>query len=226
MTVNSLVHRVPSSVFLSAVTYDEEAASLWRMWLSEEERACVTSFGAQSRKREFVAGRAAARKLLAERLGTPPAQVPLRRAEDDAVDVDVADWHVSIAHSGPHALAACARHSVGADLEHIEPRDPAIARFLFAPEDRGLVESLPYTSDAALVLCWALKEAVLKGQRTGFRTSPKDLHMAVQPEEETALVGVEGEGRWTVHYAKLEAYWGTIALPRSPGDRVQNQEPG
>ncbi len=224
MTVDSLAHRVPSSVFLSAVTYDEDAASVWQTWLSEEEQACVASFGAQSRKREFVAGRAAARQLLAEQLDTTPARVPLRRAEDDAVDVDGADWHISIAHSGPHAIAACARHPIGTDLEHIEPRDPAIARFLFAPEDRGLVESLPYDSDAALVLCWALKEAVLKARRTGFRRSPKDLHMSVQPEKDTALVRVEGDGRWIAHYAKLEAYWGTVALPSGPGPRVHKRD--
>lgn len=213
MTVDSLSGHVPSSVTLFVVTYEDEAAARWREWLSEEERACVQSFGSDKRRREFVAGRAAARRLLADCLDTVPERVPLRRAADEAVDVEAADWQVSIAHSGLHAIAGCARHRIGVDLEHIQPRDPAIARFLFAPEDRGLVDALPYDADAALVLCWTLKEAVLKARRTGFRTSPKELHLQVRPESETASVEVEGGERWTVPFSRLQGYWGAVATP-------------
>jgi len=223
MTLDSLSGRVPTSVFLRGITYDEERAPVWRAWLSEEEEACVASFGSAKRRREFIAGRAAARQLLADCLDVPPERVPLRRAEDDAVDVAVTNWRVSISHSGPHALAAAARHRIGVDLEHIEPRDPAIERFLFAPEDRGLIEGLPYDSDAALILCWALKEAVLKARRTGFRTSPKELSLHVEPERETAVIEVENGGRWTGLFARLDDYWGAVAYPETSdrGGRAQ-----
>jgi 4'-phosphopantetheinyl transferase len=223
MRVDSLLRRVPTSVFLRGITYDEERAPVWKTWLSQEEGACVASFGSAKRRREFVAGRAAARRLLADCLDVPPERVPLRRAEDDAVDVVGADWRVSISHSGPHALAACARHPIGVDLEHIEPRDPAIERFLFAPEDRGLIEELPYDSDAALILCWALKEAVLKARRTGFRTSPKGLLLHVQSERETALIEGTDAGRWTCLFARLDDYWGAVAYPEA-GDRSGRAE--
>lgn len=215
MTVDSLSSGLPESVALSAVTYDGDDASTWYDWLSAEERVCIASFGAETRRREFLAGRAAARQLLAEPLDTTPDRVPLRRADDDAVDVEAGDWRVSIAHSGPHAIAACARHPIGADLEHVEPRDPAIARFLFAPEDRGLAEALPYDANSALVLCWTLKEATLKARRTGFRTSPKELHLTVEPADQQARVEVEGGGRWTLVYARLDDYWGGVAVPAS-----------
>ena len=213
MTVDSLSRRGPSSVFLRAVTYEEERASVWHTWLSQEEDACVSSFGSDKRRREFVAGRAVARQLLADCLDVAPDRVPLRRAEDEAVDVVGTNWRVSISHSGPHALAAAARHRIGVDLEHIKPRDPAIARFLFAPEDRDLIEELPYDSDAALILCWTLKEAVLKARRTGFRTSPKELSIRVRPERKTALVEVEDGGQWTVLFARLYGYWGAVPYP-------------
>jgi 4'-phosphopantetheinyl transferase len=213
MTVDSLRRRLPASVFLSAVTHDEDEAVAWREWLSAEEQECVAAFGSAKRRREFVAGRAAARRLLADRLDTTPAEVPLRRAADEAVDVEAPGWHVSIAHSGPHALAACARHRLGVDLERIQPRDPAIARFLFAPDDRGLPDTLPYEAPAALILCWALKEATLKARRSGFRTSPKDLHLTVEPGGQTARVEVAEGGRWTVVYARLDGYWGAVAVP-------------
>ena len=223
MTVDSLSRRGPSSVFLRAVTYEEERASVWHTWLSQEEDACVSSFGSDKRRREFVAGRAVARQLLADCLDVAPDRVPLRRAEDEAVDVVGTNWRVSISHSGPHALAAAARHRIGVDLEHIKPRDPAIARFLFAPEDRDLIEELPYDSDAALILCWTLKEAVLKARRTGFRTSPKELSIRVRPERKTALVEVEDGGQWTVLFARLDGYWGAVAYPGT-NDLVGREE--
>lgn len=216
MRIDALADRLPAAVGLRAVTHDAAAAATWASWLSAEERECIAAFGAESRRREFVAGRAAARRLLAGRLSTPPAAVPLRRDPDGGVTVEAAPWHVSIAHSGPHALAACAPHAVGADLEQIQPRDPGIAEFLFRPADRGLVERLPYAADAGLILCWTLKEAVLKARRSGFRTSPKALRLTVAPASDTAAVRVDPNGRWHLHYARLDDYWAAVALPDPP----------
>lgn len=216
MTIDPLSDRLPASVGLRAVTYRPDAAAQWRDWLSGEERDCVAAFGAESRRHEFLAGRAAARLLLADRLSTTPGAVPLRRHPDGGVDVDAEPWHVSIAHSGPHAIAAAAPHAVGADLERIQPRDPAVASFLFRPEERGLIDRLPYESNAALLLCWSLKEAVLKARRSGFRTSPKALRLEVDPEAETARVEIDGEAAWHVYYARLDGYWGAVAVPLGP----------
>ncbi len=213
MTTGALARLLPSSVRVRGVAYEKEAAEEWRRWLSDEESACLASFGAEKRRQEFLAGRAAARRLLSECLRCPPGEVPLRRADDDAVDVEVPEWHVSIAHSGLRAIAACARHRVGVDLERIQARDPAIARFLFAPEDRGLVDGLPYDPDASLILCWALKEATLKARRSGFRTSPKDLMLDVQPDAGRAAVRVEGGEYWQVVFTRLDSFWATVAFP-------------
>lgn len=213
ISVEAFAQRLPSSTSIFTVTYDEGAASSWRDWLSDDEKSCIASFGAESRRREFLAGRAAARILLARELDVEPSVVPLQRGEDDAVDVVRGDWHVSIAHSGPHAVAACAQHPLGVDLERIKPRDPAIRRFLFAPDERDMVEQLPYDDDAALILCWTLKEAVLKGQRTGFRTSPKDVHLRVDSGEERGRADVEGRGAWSIYYTRAEDYWSAVAVP-------------
>lgn len=213
MNTDALSKRLPSDVRLQGVRYVAAKADRWRTWLSAAERRCIEGFGAESRRRDFLAGRAAARQLLSEALGTEPSAVPLRRADDDAVDVERGNWHVSIAHSDEHALAVCARHRIGVDLEWIQPRNPGIADFLFHADDRGMVDELPYPDPASLILCWALKEAVLKARRTGFRTSPQALRLSVQPEEETAHVRVEGGEEWTLVYAHLEGYWATVATP-------------
>lgn len=207
--------RLPSMVHLLGVTYEETQASRWREWLSDEERALVQSFGAETRRREFLAGRAAARRLLGEHLEMTPGRVPLRRAGDGAVEVDVSGWSLTIAHSGPHAVAACAPYLVGIDLEGIQPRDSGILDFLFHPWDRGIVESMPYGADAALVLCWALKESVLKARRSGFRTSPKALQLDVEPDAERASIHVEGGEAWTVYYTRIDGYWATVAVPNA-----------
>lgn len=216
MIVDALAQSLPPGVQIHGATYNPTHRDQWRAWLSEEEQALLSSFGAETRRHEFLAGRAAARQLLGACLDVPPADVPLRRAEDDAVDVPGSDWKVSIAHSGGHALAAAARHPVGSDLEHIRSRDPAIVDFLFPPEDRGCVDALPYAFDAALVLCWTLKEAVLKARRSGFRTSPKDLRLTVDPASETARVEIEEGRSWHLFYARLEGYWTAVALPSRP----------
>jgi 4'-phosphopantetheinyl transferase len=170
----------------------------WRTWLSEAERTCLESFGSEKRRREFIAGRAAARSLLAHRLSCDPADVPLRIANDGAVDVvrDAPDGstadgpiHLSIAHSGPHAVAAVSEEAVGVDLEEIVPRDARLERFLMAPDQRGLIGDWPYDRDASLVLAWTLKEAVLKARRSGFRLSPKKLHLTLN------VAGDEDDGR-------------------------------
>jgi 4'-phosphopantetheinyl transferase len=215
MIVDALAQSLPSGVQVQGATYTPTHREQWRAWLSEEEQALLSSFGAETRQHEFLAGRAAARQLLGACLDVPPADVPLRRAEDDAVDVVGADWQVSIAHSGGHALAAAARHAIGADLEHIQSRDPAIVDFLFPPEERGCVDALPYAFDAALVLCWTLKEAVLKARRSGFRRSPKDLHLAVEPEAGIATVRVRQGRTWRVYYMRLDDYWRAVAVPQA-----------
>jgi 4'-phosphopantetheinyl transferase len=216
--LSDLVEAVPSRVIVVGARHDPDRADVWRGWLSEEEKGCLKRFGAAKRRREFVTGRAAARTLLAEVLNTEPGQVPLRIASDGAVDVDAGGWKLSIAHSGPHAVAAVSTTAIGADLEHITERDPALKRFLLHPDDRGLVGDLPYDSDASLVLVWTLKEAVLKARRTGFRTSPKKLRLDVDPESRTAQVVVQDgnapASQWQVAYQRAGAYWCAVAVPK------------
>ncbi len=213
MTVDRLAQRTVSSVHLRGEAYDPTAASTWETWLPDAERRRLASFGAITRRHEFLLGRALARTLLSTHLDVAPVEVPLRCAADDGVDVEAGEWFVSIAHSDESALVGIAEHPLGIDLEAIRPRDAAVAEFLFAPDDRGLIEQLPYAFDAALVLCWALKESVLKARRSGFRRSPKELRLSVAPEEGRARIQVEEGRTWTVTYARIGDFWGTVAVP-------------
>lgn len=214
--LDALRKRLPGRAHLHGLTADAEAVSRWKAWLSDAEHRRWASFGAAKRKREFVAGRAAARTVLAHAWAVRPDTVRLHQADDGALDVEKSGWHVSLAHSGAHAVAACAPHPVGIDLEQIQPRDSSLRRFLFAPERRGLPDALPWDANTSLLLCWTLKESVLKARRSGFRCSPKDLHLSVDAPARRATVEVRGRETWTVGFERLHGCWCAVALPPGP----------
>lgn len=229
----------PSTVQVLTKTYAEEHVEMWRSWLSMEERRCLQSFGSEKRRREFTLGRAAARQLVGQHLDLAPSEVPLVVADDGAVDVVGRDLHLSIAHSGPHAVATLAPHPVGVDLEAVVERDHSLIRFLLHPDERDRVMRLfPYDTAPTIVLLWTLKESVLKARRSGFRLSPKKLRIDLEevegslqapPATGRVTVQVDGGIAWHVGYScvygresapasKTEespAYWSTIAVPAS-----------
>lgn len=184
--------------------------------LTPEERERLVAFGSAKRRREFALGRATARALLAERLALDEAAVPLRVGEDGAPEVEGALLHLSIAHaSTPErsvAAVAVAPHAVGVDVEVIRPRRPDLHRFLLHPDEGELLEALPCERDAAQVLLWTLKEAVLKARRSGLRTSPKAVCLALEPDEGTATAHL-GEEVWRLRYARRDGYFVAVAFP-------------
>lgn len=169
-------------------------------WLSSREQARVETFGSEKRRREFVLGRYAGRSLLAEHLGIRPEDVPLDVADSGAPDVDVGALHLSIAHTHPYAVAVAARRRVGVDVERIRERRPDLYRFVLHPDEYDLLDRLPLDHDRIQILSWALKEAVLKGLRTGFRLSPKKLRLDLDWSARGARILVEEEQVWEARF--------------------------
>src|SRR5690606_23625683 len=184
--------------------------------LTADERVRVAAFGSEKRRREFALGRATARALLAEHLRLAEPEVPLRIGADGAPELD-GGLHVSIAHAATPertlAAAAVAARPVGVDLEVIRPRRPDLYRFVLHPDEYGLLDALPYDRDAAQVLAWTLKEAVLKAMRTGLRTSPKRLRLTVEPALRTACVRAEDGGAWALRYDERDGCFVAVAFP-------------
>lgn len=185
--------------------------------LPAAERAQAVAFGSAKRRREFALGRSTARALLAEHLALAEPDVPLRIGEDGAPEVEGTDLHLSIAHASSaersFAAAAVAPHPVGVDLEVVRPRRPDLYRFVLHPDEYGLLDTLPHGHDAAQVLLWTLKEAALKAMRTGFRCSPKKLHLTVETGRQAGSVWVEDGGTWELRYAEGEGYFVAVAFP-------------
>lgn len=171
--------------------------------LTDAERARLAAFGSARRRRAFALGRAAVRGLLGEVLGVPPRAVPLAVAADGALET-ASGLYVSLAHTevggATLAAAAVAPRPVGVDVEALRPRRPDLHRVLLAPEDLGLLDAFD-DLDRAHITLWALKEAVLKAERTGLRCSPRRVRLALAGAGGTAHV--DGRtARWHLRYAE------------------------
>ena len=180
--------------------------------LSAEERARFHQYTSIKRRREFVAGRVAARELLSKHLGCSPSDVPLQTCSSGAVIVDAEEWCVSIAHSGAWAGAACAQHKVGLDLEEETSRSDKLERFMLHEEDRNLWPTAPTSEE--VVRWWVIKEAVLKARQSGLRMMATRLQMLERPDSNSPVRVEEPDGtRWKVWFGKLDNYAWAIAAP-------------
>ncbi len=198
---------LPPDIAIRWMTYDPAQAGEREALLSPEERERVARYTHAGRRRLFTLGRAAARTLLAERLGVGPAQVPLRVAEDGGVDVDGAAVMVSIAHSGAHAVAAIAERAVGIDLEGIARRHESLPRFLLHPDEYAAFDALPLDPARATILYWTLKAL-----RTGFRLSPKKLRLEIDLPAQSALVHLVERPPMHLRFEEREAYYLAVAF--------------
>jgi phosphopantetheinyl transferase len=154
----------------------------WPSVLSDRELATVETFAVERRRRDWLAGRLAAKLLVGRTLApTLDAAVPLRDIEvendaDGAPHFTVArrsglerGWSISIAHCAGHGACAIAQSGVtgrvGVDLERVRELRPELLRYFLSAGERRrlrrLAESDPLGPITPLAL-WTIKEAVIK----------------------------------------------------------------
>lgn len=190
----------------------DEAPADWREVLSPEEKERRASFRSATRQESFARGRVAARLLLGERLGVPPAAVALEVAADGSLLAPTCGLCISIAHSGGWAAAAVGERPVGIDLERIVPRRPDLHRYLLHPGEYDRFERLPLDRTRALLLYWTIKEATLKGLRTGLRLSPKKLFLDLELDARRAAVRVADAVTWQARFVEEADYLWAVAF--------------
>lgn len=136
--------------------------------LSEKEAAQHAAFRMEKRRREWLAGRLAAKALLA---GEGESLSAFEIAMDKFGRPSCGGALVSISHSGGWALAAVKPGSsfLGADLEKVEPRHPAWYRDYFHPAE------LPAPDPSEATRLWTIKEALLKALGLGLMADPLDI---------------------------------------------------
>lgn len=186
-----------------------------RRMLTPTEQERLDSYSYPDRRRGFVFGRIAARGLLAERLGVLPNEVPLSVSSDDALDVDGHTLFVSISHAGrgptTRSIAAIAERPMGVDLEEIVSRRDDLYRRILHPNEYGLLVSLDLPHNEAQLLLWSLKEAVLKGLRTGFRRSAQSVQLDDLLDGKGHAHLHDGPS-WNLRYTRLDGFWASIAF--------------
>jgi phosphopantetheinyl transferase len=156
-------------------------------WLSPRERAWLDGFQSEKRRRDWLAGRLSAKRLIMEHLhdrgesDRRPAEIEIisgSHGEPRALihGEPLSGMALSIAHSGGCGFAGLSEVSqegrIGVDLERLRPvRPDIIKRFLSAAEREALLSRFPdERASEGIVLFWALKEAAFKALRPAFPT--------------------------------------------------------
>ncbi|MFG1897532.1 4'-phosphopantetheinyl transferase [Micromonospora zamorensis] len=166
---------LPSTVAVAVAGPDD-----WVGELLPAEQACLSERAVQTRRRDFAAGRACARRAMTG-LGLPPTAVP---AAPDRAPVWPAGVVGTITHTTGYCAAAAALttdvRSVGMDAEQHHEVDPGVRRMVLLPEEEALCARLPGGISWPVVL-FSAKETVYKvwhpvvGTWLGFRDAQLDV---------------------------------------------------
>ena len=155
-------------------------------FLSDRESEVFAQLRFAKRRREWLLGRWTAKRLYQHSQDTDQA-LPMR-AITVANDPDGAPYlltngegrlplSLSVSHRQDRAFCALASSSgcaVGADVEHVESRDPAFVHDFFTPSEGALVSSCPAPRrDTFVTILWSAKEAALKAMRYGLRVDTR-----------------------------------------------------
>lgn len=181
--------------------------------VSEEERNHAATFTNESRRATYLAGRLAMRTLLMPHLNQLPHEIPLV-TEPSGAPALVLDppLYVSVTHTASEAAAVFAPTPVGIDLEHIQKRRDDLWKFLLPPTDYEAFHALDTPQNEKNILLWVIKEAVLKGLKTGFRLSPKKIQAHINLDAQEALVTDHIGQHWVVPFTRHEDCWLAVAL--------------
>lgn len=188
-------------------------------WCTPAEFERLRGFGADHRRRQYLAGHWLARRLAAERFGPEPTEWQWHTTatgapflHHPALGNPVA---VSLSHSGEFIAAAVASRPIGLDVEL--PRRPRplreMAAFAFSPEENAALAAVPEATFAEhFYALWSLKEA--QGKRSGRGLLPGQARrITARPcpaaEAEALCWPLAGQG--------------SLALAAWPGARVELQ---
>jgi 4'-phosphopantetheinyl transferase EntD len=171
--------------------------------LSEGERSHFARLAVPARKAEWLAGRAALKRLLA-RLG----------AGTDTAGIDFPNARVSLSHSGGIAVAAGvdggAPRGVGVDLELRQSMDWRAARFFLSAKECSCVERPGIRQVAELLRLWTVKEALYKADPENRGRVLKDYRLPEPARKSGHAVLSAGNGQF--RYASFPVLGGFLSV--------------
>lgn len=158
--------------------------------LAPEEARVLAGLGLLPRRRKWLLGRLAAKRLLAEVLAAQGRTLSFEAlvVTNDAAGaphalVDGAPFEgtISISHRPPFGLCALTPDPalrLGADLEVVTPRDPGLVRDFFTASEAARVAALGGRArEVAVARIWSAKEAVLKALGLGLRLDTRRIRV-------------------------------------------------
>ncbi|MET9347638.1 4'-phosphopantetheinyl transferase family protein [Streptomyces termitum] len=181
--------------------------------LDEEERGRLGTPLAVADRLRYGIGHVALRRLLAPRLGVPPAALTYRREPcpgcgalhgRPAVATPSGAPHFSLSHSGDVVLIGFAARPVGVDVESL-PKEGTVRDVTPAlhPLERAEIAAAGHTPEA-FARIWCRKEAYLKGVGIGVaRSLAKDYLGESEPAALPAGWSVRSVGTAAGHAAAV-----------------------
>lgn len=166
-------------------------------WLSPLERDLLEQARGPKRRREWLLGRLAAKRLVQRELAratgafVPARAISIERAADGAPVVRCQGngacaerWSLSLSHRAGFAwcaLATAPGTRIGVDVELIEQRSPAFATDYFtAEEQQAAAVAPPERRDELWTAMWSAKESALKVLRLGLSVDARSVCCALR----------------------------------------------
>lgn len=187
---------VPVDVLAYRLDVDADALAAAAASLSGDEQWRADRFLHDRDRRRFTVARAVLRKLLAERLGIPPAWVAFQygaqRKPALAPDHGRPALRFNLSHAGELAVFAFAHgHEVGVDVERADRAVDAerlAAGFFSAQEVAAMRALAPDQRRLGFLNGWTRKEAFVKALGSGLRYPLDSFDVSLAPEEPARIL--------------------------------------
>lgn len=215
------IRRNEVQVWRASLTQSEAImAGLWQL-LSPDERQRARRYVRAESQQQFVVARGVLRQLLSRYTTLPPAALRLSRNPYGrpflSSDLNPMQLNFNLSHSGDLVLYAFSYgRAVGIDIEQVRKdiATLAIAENFFSSEEVAALKSV--SADLRPVTffnCWTRKEAYIKALGKGLSYSLQNFSVSLTPQEEAALLKVQGQdcevARWKMY--ALEPGTGYVA---------------
>ena len=203
---------LPIHIGIYHQVHSEQFDSEWPAILSQAEVGRRSDMAHPGRKLGFTLGRMALRRLLAEELHVAPRDVPIQIEASGQLTCPSSKRHISLAHSGNQAIAVSGPSHLGTDIEEVRPKPDALLDYILADSERAHIAELRIPDTHRLFLAWTLKEAVLKAEGIGLRTSPRSVVLQVNVDTQHARM-TDATGRtWDGRYCISGSWVSAIAF--------------
>lgn len=184
----------------------------------------MNEFVSPGRRRDWLAGRLAAKRLLWEDWNIAPQLHPVGMdgvAPCLAVPgLDPINW--SLSHSGGWGAATWAdtgtQGTAGVDIQHIRPVHPRLSARILCEEERirhtHLQIYLGHTE--AILLVWALKEAAIKARRLPWGRALSSIHVQLTGIRTAQITLPDEPYAFEGQYARHGEFWVARAICTPP----------